>query len=99
MTTHLFALALGGEVVDMVSHTGLVAKVVLLILMIFSLLSWAIILAKWGSFRRASVQSARFIKVFRRATRLQELTAVAEQYRPSPLVAVFAGAVDEIKRS
>jgi len=96
--SNLFAFALGGEVMDMVSNTGVVAKVVLLILLAFSLLSWAIILSKYGLFRRASVQSARFVKVFRRANRLQELAAVSEQFKPSPLVAVFDGAVEELKR-
>ena len=84
---------------DMVSNTGAVAKIVLLILLILSLLSWTIILAKYGLFRRAQVQSARFVKVFRRANRLQEMAAVADQFRPSPLVAVFEGAVEEMRRS
>lgn len=97
--TTLFAFAFGGEVVDMVSNTGLVAKVVLVILLAFSLFSWSIILAKYGLFRRATVQSVRFIKAFRRASRLQELAAVSEQFKPSPLVAVFDGAVEELKRS
>jgi len=97
-TIHLFAFAIGGEVLDMVSNTGLVAKFVLLILLILSLLSWAIILAKYGLYRRAAAQSARFVKVFRRANRLQELTTIAEQFRPSPLVAVLEGAVEELRR-
>ena len=82
----------------MVSNTGMIAKIVLLILLAFSLLSWTIILSKYGLFRRASVQSGRFVRVFRKATRLQELAAVAEQFKPSPLVAVFEGAVEELKR-
>ena len=57
MTISLFAFALGGEVVGLVSETGLVAKIVLLILLAFSLLSWSIIVAKIGLFRRATVQS------------------------------------------
>ncbi len=83
----------------MVSNTGVVAKLVLLILLAFSLLSWAIIFAKYNLFRRAAVQSARFVRVFRRAARMQEITAVSEQFRPSPLVAIFDGAVEELKRS
>jgi len=82
----------------MVSNTGVVAKIVLLLLLAFSLLSWTIILAKYGLFRRAAEQSGRFVRVFRRAGHLQEITAVAEQFRPSPLVAVFEGAVEELKR-
>jgi biopolymer transport protein TolQ len=83
---------------EMVSNTGLVAKIVLLILLAFSLLSWSIIVSKAGLFRRASVQSGRFVRVFRKATRLQELANVAEQFKPSPLVAVFEGAVEELQR-
>ncbi len=84
---------------EMVSNTGVVAKLVLLILALLSLLSWGIILGKWGLFRRAQVQSGRFIKAFRRAGRMQELTAVAEQFKPSPLVTVFEGAVEELKKA
>ena len=98
MTNPLFAFALGSEVMEMVSQTGLIAKVVLLILLAFSLLSWAIIVAKAGLFSRARVQSGRFIRVFRRAKGLQELANVAEQFKPSPLVAIFEGAVAELQR-
>jgi biopolymer transport protein TolQ len=97
--TNLLAVALGGEVLDMVSNTGIVAKIVLLILLAFSLLSWTIILSKFGLFRRAAVQSGRFVRAFRKAARLQELAAVADQFKPSPLVAVFTGAVEELRRS
>jgi biopolymer transport protein TolQ len=96
--THLIASAIGGEVLEMVSNTGLVAKSVLLILLLLSLMSWGVIVSKWGLFRRAQVQSARFIKAFRKAGRLQELAAVSEQFRPSPLVPVFEGAVEELKK-
>ena len=99
MTISLFAFALGGEVVGMVSETGLVAKIVLLILLFFSLLSWSIIVAKIGLFRRATVQSGNFVRAFRRAKRLQDLSTVAEQFKPSPLVAVFEGAVAELERN
>lgn len=94
----LLASFIGGEVLDMVSNTGLVAKLVLLTLLIFSLISWAIILTKWRLLRRARVQSGRFIRAFRKAQRLQDIAAVAEQFRPSPLVGVFEGGYEEYKR-
>ena len=87
----LLAAVVGGEIVDLVGETGPVAKVVLLILLIFSLVSWAIILSKWSVLRRARVQSGRFVRAFRKAQRLQDVGAVAEQFRPSPLVGVFRG--------
>jgi biopolymer transport protein TolQ len=94
----LAALVIGGEVVSLVRDTGFVAQLVLVILLIFSVFSWAIILSKWGSFRRARVQSSRFVRAFRKAQRLQDIAAVAEQFKPSPLVPVFEGSWEEVRR-
>ena len=87
----LMAFAIGGEIVDLVEQTGFVAKLVLVILLVFSLFSWAIIAAKWGALRRAKVQSSRFLRAFRKSGRMQEMAAVSEQFKPSPLVPVFEG--------
>jgi biopolymer transport protein TolQ len=89
---------LGGEIVSLVRETGPVAQAVLVILLIFSVLSWAIILSKWSSLRRARVQSGRFLRAFRKAQRLQDVAAVSEQFNPSPLVPVFEGGYNELKR-
>jgi biopolymer transport protein TolQ len=88
----------GGEIFDMVSNMGPVAKLVLVALLLFSLLSWAIILTKWGLLRRAKMQSGRFMRAFRKAQRLQDIAAVADQFKPSPLVGVFEGGYEEYKR-
>jgi biopolymer transport protein TolQ len=92
------AVVIGGEIVDLVNQTGPVAKVVLLILLIFSIVSWAIILSKWSLLRRARMRSGRFLRAFRKAQRLQDIAAVAEQFRPSPLVGVFEGGYEEYRR-
>src|SRR6202035_1802743 len=87
----------GGEIVDLVLQTGPVAKAVLLLLIAFSVLSWAVILSKWRLIRRARGQSGRFVRAFRKAQRLQDIASVAEQFRPSPLVGVFEGGYEEYK--
>jgi len=94
----LLAVFVGGEIVDMISNTGAVAKLVLLALLAFSLISWAIILTKWGLLRRARTQSGRFVRAFRKAQRLQDIAAVADQFKPSPLVGVFEGGYEEYRR-
>jgi len=94
----LLSFFVGGEIVDLVQETGMVAKVVLLVLLAFSVVSWAIILSKWRLLRRARVQSGRFLRAFRKAQRLQDVAAVAEQFRPSPLVGVFDGGFEEFRR-
>jgi biopolymer transport protein TolQ len=94
----LLALFVGGEILDLLSSTGAVAKFVLLTLLAFSLISWAIILTKWSLLRRARLQSGRFLRAFRKAQRLQDIATVADQFRPSPLVGVFDGGFQEYKR-
>lgn len=98
LNAYWFAFAVGGEVLDLVGQTGFVAKAVLLFLLAFSVLSWAIILSKWSLLRRARVQSGRFVRAFRKAQRLQDVAAVADQFRPSPLVGVFEMGYEEYKR-
>jgi len=95
---YLLNAFVGGEIVDLVQETGAVAKIVLLLLLAFSVISWAIILSKWNLLRRAKVQSGRFVRAFRKAQRLQDVAAVAEQFRPSPLVGIFEGGIEEYKR-
>jgi len=44
-------------------------------------------------------QSGRFLRAFRKANgRLQDVSAVSEQFKPSPLVSVFEGGYDEYRR-
>ncbi|HTS07025.1 MAG TPA: MotA/TolQ/ExbB proton channel family protein [Candidatus Eisenbacteria bacterium] len=92
------AVFIGGEIVEMLSNTGAVAKLVLLSLLVFSLISWAIILTKWSLLRRARMQSGRFVRAFRKAQRLQDMAAVVDQFKPSPLVGVFEGGYEEYRR-
>ena len=98
VNVYLLAVFVGGEIVELVSETGPVAKTVLLILLAFSVLSWAIMLSKWSLLRRARVQSGRFVRAFRKARRLQDVSAVADQFRPSPLVGVFEAGYEEFGR-
>lgn len=98
LNAYCLAFAVGGEILDLISQTGFVAKTVLLLLLAFSVLSWAIILSKWSVLRRARVQGGRFVRAFRKAQRLQDIAAVADQFRPSPLVGVFESGFEEFKR-
>jgi biopolymer transport protein TolQ len=94
----VLAFGVGGQIVNLVLESGPVAKIVLGVLLFFSLFSWAIILSKWNSLRRARVQSGRFVRLFHKAPRLQDVAAVAEQFKPSPLVSVFEGGYEEYRR-
>jgi biopolymer transport protein TolQ len=84
------ATAAGGSaIVEMVRNSGPVAMAVLLVLLVASLYSWTIIFSKWGSFRSATNQSRRFLRAFRKASRLNEVATISDQFRPSPLPLIF----------
>ncbi len=85
------------EIVKFFLQTGWVAKVVLVILIIFSLASWSVILGKWRELGLARQVSDRFLKVFREASRLNEAAAQAPKFRSSPLAGMFQAGYTELE--
>lgn len=83
---------------EVLRNIGPVAMAVLGVLLLASLFSWAIILVKWSRFGRARGQSKRFLRAFRKATRLQEIASVSDQFKPSPLVPVFDEVYETYRR-
>ena len=92
------APAFSGGVAGLVSGSGLVARLVLALLLLFSLLSWAIILYKGLSLRRAHTQSDTFLEVFRKSSKFSEVNAVCPQLKASPLVGVFQAGYLEVNQ-
>ena len=87
-----------GQLADMMSNVGGVAIFVLVVLLLASLYSWMIILGKISTFSKATAQSRRFIRAFRKATRLQEIAALTGEYSASPLAQVFEDVYETYKR-
>ncbi|MFZ0960242.1 MAG: protein TolQ [Terriglobia bacterium] len=86
-----------GEVWQLLTNTGPVARLVLLILLAFSILSWAIILRKLRTFRAAQRESVEFLKVFRQSKKLSEIRAFCRTLKESPLPEVFQSGYREIE--
>ncbi len=86
----------GGNVVEIIGRASLVSKIVLLILIVFSIASWAIILFKLWSFRRIARQSAVFLDVFRKSSKFSEVQAVCKTLGDSPLVGIFQSGYAEL---
>ena len=82
----------------MVSHNGPLGMGVLALLLCFSIFSWTVIFAKWNTFRGARKANSRFLRAFRKASGLEAVMVASEQFRPSPLVAVFDFGYEEIER-
>jgi biopolymer transport protein TolQ len=71
---------------------------VLGILFAFSISSWTIIFSKVSSFGSARKSDRRFLRAFRKAAGLEAVMVASEQFRPSPLVAVFDHGYQEVSR-
>ena len=83
---------------DLVLHSSAVAKVVLPILLIFSIASWAIMFRKARETRRAQRQSVDFLRAFDKSSRWAELYANVAPFVASPLMAIFQAANGELQK-
>ena len=79
-------------------NIGPIAVGVLVLLLIASLYSWTVILGKISTFRKATKESRRFIRAFRKATQLKEIAALAPKCQASPLAQVFEDVYETYKR-
>jgi biopolymer transport protein TolQ len=73
-----------------------VAKGVLILLLVFSIYSWAIIISKWLWLREAERETNSFLGRFQRGGKLSELSQAADPNSRSPLIRVFLSGYDEI---
>ena len=91
------ALFLQTDIWDLFLHNARVIAVCV-ILAAFSIFSWTVILSKWQTLRAARKMNSRFLRAFRKATGFEAVMVASEQFRPSPLVAVFDFGYEEMER-
>jgi biopolymer transport protein TolQ len=90
--------AFGGGLEGLLGHVGPVAMAVLVLLALFSLISWAIIVAKGLALKRAASQSEDFLQIFRKSSKFSEVSAVCPQLKASPLTGVFQAGYLEVNQ-
>ena len=78
-------------------QSGVVGKTVLAILLIFSILSWAVMIAVAMRFRRSQRASRRFIGIFRKAKRLADVQSALAPLAYAALVGLFRAGYAEIE--
>jgi biopolymer transport protein TolQ len=76
----------------MVASATPVTKAVLVVLLLLSLVSWAIMLSKGLQFRGVRRASSRFVEDFEHAPLLDHAAALADRSPPNPFARVFARA-------
>ena len=86
----------GGDFVGLIANSSTPSKIVLIILLLFSIASWAIILLKIAQFRRVETQTGSFLEVFRKSSKFSEVQSVCKSLAHSPLAGVFQSGYIEL---
>jgi biopolymer transport protein TolQ len=88
--------SLSSGVLDLILNAGPVAKAILALLALLSIVCWALIVEKWWQFRRVRTHSVAFLRVFREGRRPSAVLAAAKKLRDSPLASLYMAAYHEI---
>jgi biopolymer transport protein TolQ len=86
------------DIVNMIRNAGPVVQFVMLLLLFFSIMSWAIILIKYRYIRRAYKESAEFTDFFWKSRDLSNAFARAKQLPGSPVARIFRIGYVELKK-
>jgi biopolymer transport protein TolQ len=84
------------SLINLLLRASPIAKVVLVILLLFSIASWVIIFSKWSALRNAEAATARFLSRFRNRSKLSDVLIEAEQAKASPVARIFMAGYEEI---
>ncbi len=79
-------------------HAGLVEKLVMVVLLGFSVMSWAIIIYKWRTLRRSYRESEAFLDAFWSSKRLDAIYQRSESLSASPVSQVFRAGYIELAK-
>jgi len=85
-------------IAQMVTGAGAVVQAVLVLLLGFSVVSWAIIFTKRRQIRRAERESDRFIDIFWDAKNLTTINTASLDLKESPVAQVFRAGYQELVR-
>ena len=90
--------AFGSDIIQMIAGAGLMVKCVLLILFLFSVVSWTIIFTKWRQLRKAKEETAIFLETFWETSELGELYEECDDLIYSPVAHLFKGGYSEFRK-
>jgi biopolymer transport protein TolQ len=88
----------GSDIVQMVLHSGPMVRFILLLLLFFSVVSWAIIFSKYRFIRKAKKQTADFLELFWERGSLSKAYAASRELHYTPLARVFRAAYGELRK-
>jgi biopolymer transport protein TolQ len=90
------APGLRADPLRLVAESGPVALLVLLTLLAFSVMSWAVIIGRFRSLKKAEAESQALLRDLQSARRLSEMNERATRYPSSPLAPIFQAGFREL---
>jgi len=102
LSVHLGLLASGAALsldpIELVLGATIVVKLVMLLLVIFSVVSWYIIAYKWFAIRQAQKQSNEFMEIFWSSKRLDAIYQASEELKRSSIGQIFKAGYIELSK-
>ena len=95
----IFDYGFKGSIYEMVVNAGPMGKIVLLILMLFSIISWAIIIKKFRILRQARKETEKFYETYSKKGNLSNIYSVGKNLKNSPVAKLFVAGYDELVTS
>jgi biopolymer transport protein TolQ len=93
------AAASGGfSIVEVIRHAGIVVKLVMGLLVLFSITSWAIIFLKGLTLRKATREGDVFLKLFWESRQLEEIYRNSRDLAMTPLAELYKAGYRELER-
>jgi biopolymer transport protein TolQ len=83
-------------VFELFLSSGMMGKVVFVLLAIFSLVSWTIMIAKFFQLARSNRHTRAFLDTFRKSRKFSEVNAATSRHVASPMVGLFQAGYIEI---
>lgn len=83
------------SVLDIILQAGYVVKGVMIILLLFSVVSWTIIFYKWRYFARAARETQTFVKIQAVTANPKDLFSHSKKFGVSPLASLFRSVYSE----
>lgn len=88
----------GGGVLELIFTARPVVKLVLLVLLLFSIVSWAIIFFKFKTLRKADAETREFLRAFSSRKELSAIYLESRRFHFSPLFEIFRAGYIELKQ-
>ena len=82
----------------MILHAGPVGQFIMLVLLIFSLISWSIVFMKFRLYKKVSADTRDFLEAFWSSNKLSEAYDTAQEYEYSPEAALFSAGFTELQK-